>query len=269
MFQPCYISKCRNPDALKATLHCIVPHAFDDHRLCGISWCGYKKSPLTYKHTDLPHGKDLLGEPLKNTLTSLFSEYATDIVVNKLSTCTNSQRNESINSTIVTKKTKTKYYGGSESSDFRTACRVAQRNVGYSYVSRVLEALNIEPGYFCESNGAEMDKKLLNDRNRKSTKIFNYRRNQSVHNQKTSQTLRKEAKEGKTYETSVGLSLDTNATQPSPTAFDIEHILDSISPNELREYEKMVPLDAPKPNPETLTYDPTKSYSFIVFDTEI
>ena len=91
-----------------------------------------------------------------------------------------------------------------------------------------------------------MDKKLLNDRNRKSTKIFKYRRTQ-LHNQKTSQTLRKEAKEGKTYETSVGLNYDTNATQPLPTAFDIEHILDNISPNELREYEKMVPPSAPKP----------------------
>ena len=112
-----------------------------------------------------------------------------------------------------------------------------------------------------------MDKKLLNDRNRKSTNIFKYRRYR-LHNQKTSQTLRKEAKEGKTYETSVGLNYDTNATQPLPTAFDIEHILDNISPNELREYEKMVPPYAPKPNPEPLTYDPTKSYSFIVFDTE-
>jgi len=28
--------------------------------------------------------KDLLGEPLKNTLTSLVSEYATDVVVNML-----------------------------------------------------------------------------------------------------------------------------------------------------------------------------------------
>ena len=185
------------PDALKASLNCIVPHAFGDHRLCDISWCGYKKSPSTYKHTDIPHGKDLIGESLKNTLTSLFSEYATDIVVNKLSPCANSQRNESINRTIATKNLKTKYYGGSESSDFRTACGVAQRNVGYN---RVLEALNIAPGYFCKWNAAVMDKKLLNDRNRKSKKNFKYRWNQ-LHNQKTSQTLRKEAKEGKTYET--------------------------------------------------------------------
>ena len=97
-----------------------------------------------------------------------------------------------------------------------------------------------------------MDKKLLNGRNRKATKIFKYRRNQ-LHNQKTCQTLRKEAKEGKTNKTSVGLNLDRNATQPSPTAFDIEHILDNISPNKLREYEEMVPPYAPKSNPETVT----------------
>ena len=57
-----------------------------------VTYPGYKNRTLTYKHTDLPHGKDLLGEPLKNTLTSLFSEYATDIVVNKLSCCANSQK---------------------------------------------------------------------------------------------------------------------------------------------------------------------------------
>ena len=113
-----------------------------------------------------------------------------------------------------------------------------------------------------------MDKKLLNDRNRKSTKRFKYRRNQ-LHSQKTSQTLRKEAKEGKTYQTSVGLNLDTRASQPSPTSYtEIEHFLENISSNELQEYEKLVPPYTVKPNPETLTYDPTKTYSFIIFDTE-
>ena len=70
-----------------------------------------KKCPSTYKHSDLPNGKDLHGEPLKNTLMSIFSEYATDIVVNKLSPCANSQRNESVNSTIATTTT-TKKIGG-------------------------------------------------------------------------------------------------------------------------------------------------------------
>ena len=108
-----------------------------------------------------------------------------------------------------------------------------------------------------------MDKKSLNDRNKKSAKSFKYKRNQ-LHNKKTSQTLRKEAKEGKTYETSVGLNLDTLVHQPSPTAYpEIEHFLKNISQNELhvQEYEKMVPPYSAKPNPETLSYDPTSLYS--------
>ena len=115
-----------------------------------------------------------------------------------------------------------------------------------------------------------MDKKSLNDRNRKSAKSFKYRRNQ-LHNKKTSQTLRKEAKERKTYETSVGLNLDTLVHQPSPTAYpEIEHFLKNISQNQLhvQEYEKMVPPYSAKPNPETLSYDPTKLYTFVIFDTE-
>ena len=86
----------------------------------------------------------------------------------------------------------------------------------------------------------------------------------NLHNQKTFQTLQKEAKEGTTYETSVGLNLETNTTQPLPTAPGTEHILDNSTPNELREYEKMVPPYAPKPSPETLAYDPTKSSSFFL-----
>ena len=31
-----------NPDALKGSLNCIVPHAFGDHRSCDMSWCDYK-----------------------------------------------------------------------------------------------------------------------------------------------------------------------------------------------------------------------------------
>ena len=61
--------------------------------------------------------------------------------------------------------------------------------------------------------------KIVERQEQKVHKIFKYRRNQ-LHNQKTSQTLQREAKEGKTYERSIGLNLDMNATQPSPTAFD-------------------------------------------------
>ena len=154
-----------NLETLKSSLtFSKVPHSFRDHNSCNISWCaGYKKSPESYKHTDLPNGKDLHGEPLRNALTNIFSEYTTDIVAEKLSPCANSQRNESLNSTVSTKNPKTRYYGGSESNDFRVACGVAQRNLGYGYTSRALEVLNIEPGYFCVSHGDLMDKKLVSD----------------------------------------------------------------------------------------------------------
>ena len=64
------------------------------------------------------------------------------------------------------------------SNEFRLSCGVAQRNLGYGYVSTLLEVLNIEPGYFCISHEDLMDKKVFSDRSRKATKKFYYRRNQ-------------------------------------------------------------------------------------------
>ena len=128
---------------------------------CNISWCGFKKCPEGYKHTELPNGKSLNGEPLKNALTNIFSEYATDIVVKKLSACANSQHNKSLNNTIATKNPKTWYYGGSASNDFRVACGVAQRNLGYGYVSTVLEVLNIELSKNKPTRGKLMKLQLL------------------------------------------------------------------------------------------------------------
>ncbi|PFX14167.1 Fibrillin-1 [Stylophora pistillata] len=175
-------------------------------------------------HTELPNGESLHGEPLKNAQSNIFSEYATDIVVKKLSPSANCQRNESLNNTIAKKTPKTRYYRGSASNDFRVACGVAQRNLGYGYVSAALEVLDIEPGYFCTSHEDLMDKKVLSDRNRKATKNFKYRSNQ-LRGQKSSQKSQKEAKEGKTYETAVVLNLDTSVNQPSPrTHTHVEHL---------------------------------------------
>jgi len=128
-----------------------------------------KKCP-GHKHTELPNGKSLDREPLKNALTNIFSEYATDIVAKKLFPCANSQRNESLNNTISTKNPKTWYYGGIVSNDFRVACGVAQGNLGHGCVGTALEVLNIEPGVFCTSHEDLMDKKVLSDKNRKATR---------------------------------------------------------------------------------------------------
>ena len=179
-----------------------------------------------------------------------------------------SQWNESLNNTIATKNPKTWYYGGSASNDFRVACGVAQRYLGYGYVSTALEVLNIETGYFCTSHEDLMDKKVLSDRKRKATKNFRYKRNQ-LWGQKSSQNSQNEAKEGKTYETAVALNLDTSVNQPTPrTLTNIEHRLEKISDNELHEYEKLVPPYHAQPELRKLTYDPKQTYSFVVFDND-
>ena len=53
---------------------------------------GFKKEPLTYRHNDLPHHKDLHAKELKSALTSLFDEYTTDTATKKLVPFANSQK---------------------------------------------------------------------------------------------------------------------------------------------------------------------------------
>lgn len=65
-----------------------------------VSWRGFKQNPVAYKYTDLPNGKDLFGDSLKIALSDILDKYSTDIVVNKLTPRADSQRNESLNSTI-------------------------------------------------------------------------------------------------------------------------------------------------------------------------
>ena len=91
----------------------------------------------------------------------ILEEYSTDTVVNKLAPCANSQRNESLNSSIGSKNPKTRFYGGSESNDFRVACGVAQTNISYNYVRKALEVLNIEPGSYYNKHAKQWTRRLF------------------------------------------------------------------------------------------------------------
>ena len=66
------------------------------------------------------------GDSLEEALTAVFDDYSTDVVVKKLAPATNSQRNEAFNNVVGSKNPKIRFYGGSESSDFRVACGVSQ-----------------------------------------------------------------------------------------------------------------------------------------------
>jgi hypothetical protein len=58
----------------------------------------------------------------------------------------NSQNNESANNIIASKAPNSRYYGESESSDFRVATVICQKNIGRAYIPTVLERLPLFSG---------------------------------------------------------------------------------------------------------------------------
>ena len=137
---------------------------------CDVLWYRYKQNPAEYTHHELPYGKDLHGSSLQQAMQDLFSEYASPTVASKLAPCLDSQRNESLNGTIGSKNLKVRHCGGSESSDFRTACGVAQHNEGHNFICKTLIKTGINPGSHCRSYQQELDEKVSADKKRKSTK---------------------------------------------------------------------------------------------------
>ena len=219
---------------IQAAIKSIVPHAFGDHSNCETSWCKFKSNPGTYKHKELPYGKDLQGKKLELELNNIFNDYSTDAVAEKLAPLTNSQRNEALNSVIGSKNPKIRFYGGSESNDFRVACGVAQTNLRYTYISNTLEALNIEPGNFCEMYGEKMTNHVQKDKLRESSLAYKRGRANACR-RNSAQTAKKEVKEGKTYETGIGPNLDLSIL-PSRTMKEIETIVSPYTPRPLATY---------------------------------
>ena len=106
------------------------------------------------------------------------------------------------NTIISTKNPKAKYYGGSESSDFRVTCGIAHVNIGHRYIDQTPERLNIKPGKRCESHASKIDKNVQVSKIPKEKRKIKFRRNQ-LHCQKTSKLLKCGKMEGKTDETNV------------------------------------------------------------------
>ena len=99
-----------NAKAIQATINCIVPYAFDDHKNCDNKWCRSCEIQLhIYKHHDLPYGKDMSGDKLRSALENIFSDYCTDGVADKLTPMTNSQRNKPLNSVVGSKNKKLRF----------------------------------------------------------------------------------------------------------------------------------------------------------------
>ena len=116
-FSYCIQQNKGNKSELSKSLKSIIPHAFGDHSNCNPSWCRFHSNPSTYTHNELPYGEDLHGDALQNALNEIFAEFTTEVVLEKLAPCLNSQRNESLNGTVGSKNPKIRFYGDSESSE--------------------------------------------------------------------------------------------------------------------------------------------------------
>lgn len=133
-FRYCVSQNQEDTEKMKKNLLALGKHVFGDHSYCG-SWCGYLQNPLKYKPKHLPYSRYLCDEKLKITLMDLLHKYSSD--ADKLTHLGSSQANESLNNAISSKAPKTNFFSGSESNDYRVAAAIAQKNIGYGYVTDV------------------------------------------------------------------------------------------------------------------------------------
>jgi len=115
-----------------------------------------------------------------------------------------SQRNECVNSIVGSKAPKIRYYGGSESSDFRAAAGVAQFHEGYEYIIQATEEMGLAASCTTAKYVHSMDNKRKKDSHRKSSKTYKKARRQLRKN-RTQKTSVLDSHEGVTYESGIGL----------------------------------------------------------------
>ena len=109
----------------------VAPHSYGEHESCG-EWCSYLRNSERYKHTTLPYGRDLTDLKLKKYLNKIFENSADRS--EELAPSGSTQANETINSIVASKAPKIRHYGDSESSDFKCAAAVCQKNEGPLYI---------------------------------------------------------------------------------------------------------------------------------------
>ena len=149
-FEKCFTFAVRQDegkpaDVRKALLN-VVPYSYGEHESCG-EWCGYLRNPERYKHATLRYGRDLTDLKLKKDLNKIFENFADRS--EELAPSGSTQANKAINSIVGSKAPKIRHYGDSESSYFRCAAAVCQKNEGHSYIQAVQQKLGIKTDSVC------------------------------------------------------------------------------------------------------------------------
>ena len=229
-----YVQKCftycikrnkGNSSALLEGLSTIVPHAFGEHEKCK-EWCSYNEDPINYRHNDLPGGRDLKGADLRTSIEDALKPFLTEEDARKLAPVGSSQRDKCRNSVVGSKEPKIRHYGGSESSDFKTATGVAQYNEGYKYVAEAAKEMGLARNTQAEKYIKKMDAKQEQDFRRKSQRDFKRaRRNHRKSKSQKTHTL--VLHEGVTYDSGIGFrqSAEEKATISNDTLNDLKESL--------------------------------------------
>ncbi|XP_061190006.1 uncharacterized protein LOC133197832 [Saccostrea echinata] len=174
---------------------------YGDHLACP-SWCKYKRNPANYIPRNLPYSRYLTCLELKKDLEAIIQTYAQQ--AEKLSDLGSTQACESFNHIVASKHPKNLFLSGSESTSFRIAAAVAQKNIGKSYIQEVNDQLNMLPRAYTEMAVEKMDRKRKLQKIRQSSAEYKKRRCE-IRKSSSQDQGSKEVREGKTYEASVGL----------------------------------------------------------------
>lgn len=222
-----YIKKCyiyaitqnaNNPVMLSAALNAIPEHMAGNHVCCCISWCGYLQrlgpnmpGVKPYQHSNIKH--DITSVELKADLVRIMGNFATN--ADKLAPQGSSQRNESLNCTIVSKTTKSRHYGGSPQNDYRVSAGIAQKNLSYSYIPKVMQTLDVSPGKFTKIHAIRKNTERARLRARSRTPAFK-RRRLARKSERASHSTATEICEGVAYEAGVGFNNEEIDTTQIP-----------------------------------------------------
>ncbi|XP_052691838.1 uncharacterized protein LOC128169818, partial [Crassostrea angulata] len=131
------------------------------------------------------------------------------------------QGNESFNNIVASNNPKNRFYGGSESTAFRVAAAVSQKNIGHDALSKVYENLLLSPGKNTQLFLARAANKRAYNKNIKSSIAYKKRRYE-LKSSTTKQESTAEIKEGTTHQS--GVDLNPSATSSAST----EEIPDTV-----------------------------------------
>ena len=111
-----------------------------------------------------------------------------------------------------------------------------------------------------------MNHKATQDKFRKTSLDFK-RRISQLHKRKLKTDGNKEAKEGTTYQSNIGLNLDPNKSTDRVQVANIDVNM-KITKEELQRFEKFLPELTIRPVAEKCPFNRNNVYNFIIFDIE-